>query len=98
MFLKSQHNDANGEGGNDGSNDNFSWNCGAEGKWHCFLISGLQKNVCLIQLLFCNNCEGKLLIDTSRAGETTDPKIQALRSRQMKNFHLALMTSQVILF
>lgn len=27
-----QHNDANGEGGNDGSNDNFSWNCGTEGK------------------------------------------------------------------
>lgn len=27
-----QHNDANGEGGNDGSNDNYSWNCGAEGK------------------------------------------------------------------
>lgn len=22
---------ANGEGNNDGSNDNFSWNCGAEG-------------------------------------------------------------------
>lgn len=29
FFL--QHNDANGEGGNDGCNDNYSWNCGAEG-------------------------------------------------------------------
>ncbi|KAK9270864.1 hypothetical protein L1049_026450 [Liquidambar formosana] len=48
---------ANGEGGNDGSNDNFSWNCGFE-------------------------------------GETADIKIKALRSRQMKNFHLALMISQ----
>uniref|UniRef100_A0A5B7BHN1 isoamylase n=1 Tax=Davidia involucrata TaxID=16924 RepID=A0A5B7BHN1_DAVIN len=52
-----KHNDANGEGGNDGSNDNFSWNCGYE-------------------------------------GETADINIKALRSRQMKNFHLALMISQ----
>ncbi|KAL7262551.1 hypothetical protein ACSBR1_000838 [Camellia fascicularis] len=52
-----KHNDANGEGGNDGSNDNFSWNCGCEGK-------------------------------------TTDTNIKALRFRQMKNFHLALMISQ----
>lgn len=52
-----KHNSANGEGGNDGSNDNFSWNCGYE-------------------------------------GETNDASINALRSRQMKNFHLALMVSQ----
>ncbi|PKI45578.1 hypothetical protein CRG98_033894 [Punica granatum] len=44
-------------GGNDGCNDNYSWNCGAE-------------------------------------GETDDANIKALRSRQMKNFHLALMVSQ----
>ncbi|KAG8364546.1 hypothetical protein BUALT_Bualt18G0008400 [Buddleja alternifolia] len=48
-----KHNDANGEGGNDGCNDNFSWNCGFE-----------------------------------------DPNIKALRLRQMKNFHVALMISQ----
>ncbi|KAL9270090.1 Isoamylase 3, chloroplastic-like protein [Drosera capensis] len=47
-------NDANGEGGQDGSNDNHSWNC----------------------------------------GETTDENIKALRIRQMKNYHLALMISQ----
>ncbi|URE39113.1 Carbohydrate-binding module 48 (Isoamylase N-terminal domain) [Musa troglodytarum] len=52
-----KHNDANGEGGNDGSNDNFSWNCGVE-------------------------------------GETEDVDVIGLRSRQMKNFHLALMISQ----
>lgn len=52
-----KHNDANGEGGNDGCNDNFSWNCGFE-------------------------------------GETDDHNIKALRFRQMKNFHLALMISQ----
>ncbi|PIA47151.1 hypothetical protein AQUCO_01400091v1 [Aquilegia coerulea] len=52
-----KHNDANGEGGNDGCNDNFSWNCGYE-------------------------------------GDTADTNIEALRSRQMKNFHLALMISQ----
>ncbi|MCH85888.1 isoamylase 3 chloroplastic-like, partial [Trifolium medium] len=53
-----KHNEANGEGGNDGCNDNFSWNCGFE-------------------------------------GETDDASVRALRSRQMKNFHLALMISQV---
>ncbi|XP_024971058.1 isoamylase 3, chloroplastic [Cynara cardunculus var. scolymus] len=52
-----KHNDANGEGGNDGSNDNLSWNCGYE-------------------------------------GETSEANIKALRFRQMKNFHLALMVSQ----
>ncbi|XP_010675801.2 isoamylase 3, chloroplastic isoform X2 [Beta vulgaris subsp. vulgaris] len=52
-----KHNESNGEGGNDGCNDNYSWNCGFE-------------------------------------GETTDADLIALRSRQMKNFHLALMISQ----
>lgn len=32
VSYNSKHNDANGEGGNDGSNDNFSWNCGCEGE------------------------------------------------------------------
>lgn len=57
VSYNSKHNNANGEGGKDGTNDNFSWNCGFE-------------------------------------GETADAKIKALRSRQMKNFHLALMCSQ----
>ncbi|EPS59696.1 isoamylase isoform 3, partial [Genlisea aurea] len=57
VSYNSKHNDANGEGGNDGCNDNFSWNCGCE-------------------------------------GETEDTNIEKLRSKQMKNFHVALMTSQ----
>ncbi|GJP38096.1 hypothetical protein CLOM_g22541 [Closterium sp. NIES-68] len=52
-----KHNEANGEEGRDGSNDNYSWNCGAE-------------------------------------GPTQDEGIIALRNRQMRNFHLALMLSQ----
>ena len=28
-----KHNEANGEGGRDGSDDNRSWNCGAEGPY-----------------------------------------------------------------
>eukprot|EP01018_Ginkgo_biloba_P035113 Gb_12187 [translate_table: standard] len=32
VAYNSKHNDANGEGGRDGSNDNYSWNCGAEGE------------------------------------------------------------------
>ncbi|KAJ3693124.1 hypothetical protein LUZ60_012219 [Juncus effusus] len=57
VSYNSKHNDANGEGGRDGCNDNISWNCGFE-------------------------------------GETDDINIKNLRSRQMKNFHMALMISQ----
>ncbi|XP_020111009.1 isoamylase 3, chloroplastic isoform X1 [Ananas comosus] len=57
VSYNNKHNDANGEHGRDGSNDNFSWNCGFE-------------------------------------GETDDINIVSLRSRQMKNFHMALMISQ----
>jgi len=32
VSYNGKHNDANGEGNRDGSNDNFSWNCGAEGE------------------------------------------------------------------
>ena len=32
VSYNDKHNDANGEGGNDGSDDNQSWNCGAEGE------------------------------------------------------------------
>ncbi|GAX83904.1 hypothetical protein CEUSTIGMA_g11328.t1 [Chlamydomonas eustigma] len=31
VSYNGKHNDANGEGNRDGTNDNFSWNCGAEG-------------------------------------------------------------------
>ena len=44
-----KHNEANGESNRDGSDDNLSWNCGAE-------------------------------------GPTDDPKVEALRNRQVKNF------------
>ena len=32
VAYNEKHNDANGEGNRDGSNDNFSWNCGVEGR------------------------------------------------------------------
>ncbi len=51
-----KHNEANGEGNRDGSDDNRSWNCGAE-------------------------------------GPTTDPAIEALRNRQVKNFLTLTMLS-----
>ncbi|KAF7141222.1 hypothetical protein RHSIM_Rhsim06G0077600 [Rhododendron simsii] len=71
VSYNSKHNDANGEGGNDGCNDNFSWNCGAEGT-------------------------GILMYKTIRLvlSETSDADVKALRFRQMKNFHMALMISQ----
>ncbi len=57
VSYNGKHNEANGEENRDGSNDNYSWNCGAE-------------------------------------GETDDPNIIALRNRQMRNFFVALLTSQ----
>ncbi|MFN8585945.1 MAG: glycogen debranching protein GlgX [Dehalococcoidia bacterium] len=52
-----KHNEANGEGNVDGSDENLSWNCGIE-------------------------------------GETDDPKILALRRRQVRNFLATLLLSQ----
>jgi isoamylase len=57
VSYNEKRNAANGEGGRDGTNDNFSWNCGAE-------------------------------------GATSDGEVKALRARQMRNLHLALMLAQ----
>jgi isoamylase len=54
-----KHNEANGEGNRDGTDDNRSWNCGVE-------------------------------------GPTDDPKINALRERQIRNFLATLFLSQGI--
>ena len=51
-----KHNEANGEGNRDGSDDNASWNCGAE-------------------------------------GPSEDPAVEALRSRQVRNFFTLLLLS-----
>lgn len=58
VSYNDKHNEANGENNMDGTNDNFSWNCGKEGA-----------------------AEGDAVIET-------------LRTRQMKNYHVALMFSQ----
>lgn len=59
VSYNTKHNWSNGEDNKDGSNDNHSWNCGAE-------------------------------------GPTDNRKINVLREKQMKNFHLALMISKGI--
>jgi glycogen operon protein len=38
-----KHNEANGEGNRDGSNDNLSWNCGVEGETDDAAIEGLRE-------------------------------------------------------
>jgi glycogen operon protein len=57
VSYNDKHNEANGEGNRDGSDANFSWNCGAE-------------------------------------GPTDEPAIQALRTRQIKNFFAILLLSR----
>jgi isoamylase len=59
VSYNEKHNEANGEGGNDGESHNRSWNCGIE-------------------------------------GETNDPRVNALRLRQQRNFLTTLMVSQGI--
>jgi len=57
VSYNQKHNEANGEYNSDGSNDNLSWNCGAE-------------------------------------GDSSDPKIESLRNRQIRNFIAILMLSR----
>ena len=57
VSYNDKHNDANGEGGNDGESHNRSWNCGVE-------------------------------------GPTDDEEVNALRSRQQRNFLATLLLSQ----
>lgn len=57
VSYNEKHNLANGEHNRDGTNENYSWNCGVE-------------------------------------GPTTDPSIEALRLRQMKNFLAIMLVSQ----
>lgn len=59
VSYNTRHNEANGEGNRDGSTENWSWNCGAE-------------------------------------GDTTDPKILALRQKQIRNALTMLFLSQGI--
>jgi len=57
VSYNNKHNDANGEGGNDGESHNRSWNCGVE-------------------------------------GDSEDPAVLELRSRQQRNFLTTLLISQ----
>ena len=43
VAYNDKHNDANGEQNRDGSNDNFSWNCGAEGDTQDAGVLGLRQ-------------------------------------------------------
>jgi isoamylase len=57
VSYNDKHNQANGEGNRDGTDDNRSWNCGVE-------------------------------------GPTDDPRVLALRARQVRNFLATLLLSQ----
>jgi isoamylase len=55
VSFNHKHNEANGEGNRDGSNDNLSWNCGAEGPTDDLAIEALRnrqvKNFLALALL-----------------------------------------------
>jgi isoamylase len=46
VSYNSKHNEANGEGNRDGTNDNFSWNCGIEGPTSDEAITALRNRQC----------------------------------------------------
>jgi len=56
-----KHNEANGHGGRDGSDDNLSWNCGVEGPTDDPTIERLRnqqvKNLLAITLLVARNAD-----------------------------------------
>jgi isoamylase len=57
LAYNGKHNDANGEGNRDGSDDNNSWNCGAEGDTTDAAILGLRRQLAknaLCQLFFAS--------------------------------------------
>ncbi len=57
VSYNEKHNDANGEGNRDGSNDNLSWNCGIEGETSAPDILGLRMQLAknhLCALLFAS--------------------------------------------
>ncbi len=43
VSYERKHNDANGEAGRDGTNDNRSWNCGAEGETDDESVGALRR-------------------------------------------------------
>jgi isoamylase len=43
VAYNTKHNEANGEDNRDGSNDNYSWNCGAEGETNDAVVNELRR-------------------------------------------------------
>jgi len=56
VTYNTKHNEANGEGGRDGSDDNRSWNCGVEGPSDDPVVSGLRarQRRNFLATLFCS--------------------------------------------
>lgn len=51
VAYSAKRNDANGEGGRDGCNDNYSWNCGAEGETQDENVRALRARVARTHML-----------------------------------------------
>ena len=78
VSYNDKHNDANGEGGKDGANDNNSWNCGAEGPTEdagILKLRGQQRRNLIATLLFSQGvpmlCGGDELGHTQNGNNNT---------------------------
>lgn len=65
-----KHNDANGEQNRDGSNDNFSWNCGAEGATEDGAVLALRQRQMRNLMLALLVAQGTPMVLSGRAGSS----------------------------
>eukprot|EP00887_Chlorella_sp_A99_P000861 scaffold5.g861.t1 len=78
VSYNQKHNEANGEGGRDGTNDNYSWNCGASA-WGRALGGGAL---------------GGERLGAVEGPADNPAVLALRQKQQMRNLHLALMLSQ----
>lgn len=105
VAYNDKHNDANGEQGRDGSNDNFSWNCGAEGETG---DEGINVRPCSLAIHVTYDfthppCEGRphiilssFLLPHIHSLMPGTCHMQFMRQKQMKNMMVALLVSNGI--
>ena len=108
VAYNEKHNDANGEGNRDGTNDNFSWNCGVEGPTDNGGEGGRRGGACVCWGFAAArasvHARRRAPAPSTRAHALThahpaharppSAAVLALRQRQMRNMHMVLMLSQ----
>jgi glycogen operon protein len=89
VSYNDKHNEANGEGNRDGTDDNRSWNCGAEGPtddWHVNALRGRQQRNFLTTLLLSQGVP--MLLGGDEVGRTQNGNNNAwCQDNELSWFH-----------